>query len=154
MGRLQGVSGYKRALNFVALTYPNSEEGKEAETLLKTNVPYLERQGFGQPADSWKIVFEFDDPNDERIKPLKEKIQQYIKDALNNNVTLTQDIYTNTKDFLVVHGFHSDLAAEEAVSVLKDYKTYKIKETPYIISNQDYKVVQIKKNFIEFKAIE
>lgn len=154
LGRLQGVSGYKRALNFVALTYPNSEEGKEAETLIKTNVPYLERQGFGRPADSWKIVFEFDDPNDERIKPLKEKIQQYIKDALNNNVTLTQDIYTNTKDFLVVHGFHSDLAAEEAISVLKDYKTYKIKETPYIISNQDYKVVQIKKNFTEFKAIE
>ncbi len=88
------------------------------------------------------------------IKPLSEKIQKFIKEGLNNNIVLTDDIYTVTENMLVVHGFISKLAAEDAVSVLKDYKKYKVAETLVIISSEDYKVVQIKKNFTEFLAIE
>ncbi len=153
-GRLAGVDEYKKTLNFVALNYPNSDEGKKAELMLKTDIPALEKIAFGNPAMSWKIVFKFDDINDPRIKPLTEKIQKYMKEGLNNRITLSQDIYTIGSDFLVIHGFNSKLAAEDAVSVLKDYKKYKIAETPVIISSEDYKVVQIKKNFIEYLAIE
>ena len=31
LGRLKGVEDYKVALNFIALTYPNTQEGKQAE---------------------------------------------------------------------------------------------------------------------------
>ncbi|KAF2518967.1 tetratricopeptide repeat protein [Flavobacterium salilacus subsp. salilacus] len=153
-GRLEGVEEYKKTLNFVALNYPNSEEGKKAEVILKTDIPALEKLAFGEPAMSWKIVFKFDNPNDPKIKPLTEKIQKYMKEGLNNNITLSQDIYTTGSDFLVIHGFSSKLAAEDAVSVLKDYKKYKIAETPIIISSEDYKVVQIKKNFTEYSAVK
>ncbi len=153
-GRLQGVEEYKKTLNYVALNYPNSEEGKKAEAMLKTDIPALEKIAFGNSSMTWKIVFKFDDPNDPRIKPLTEKIQKYMKEGLNNSITLSKDIYTMDTDFLVIHGFNSKLAAEDAVSVLKDYKKYKIAETPIIISSEDYKVVQIKKNFTAYLAIE
>ena len=59
-----------------------------------------------------------------------------------------------TENFIVIHGFNSKEAAIDAKSILQDYKTYKVTETPYIISSEDYKVVQIKKNFTEFLAIK
>lgn len=152
-GRLKGVEEYKKALNYVALNYPNQEEGKQAEELLKTNIPNLEKQAFGKPSASWKVIFKFA-PDDPKIKPLTEKIQKFIKDGLNNSITLSNDVYTMGENFVVIHGFNSKLAALDAVSVLKDYKTYKVAETPIIISSEDYKVVQIKKNLTEFQAIK
>ena len=152
--RLLGLEEYKKGLNFVALNYPNSEEGKKAEVMLKSDIPNLEKLALGQPTASWKIVFKFDNPNDPRIKPLSDKILKFIKEGLNNNITLSNDVYTLNENMLVIHGLISKLAAEDAVSVLKDYKTYKVAETPVIISTEDYKVVQIKKNFTEFLAIE
>lgn len=154
VGRLQGVEEYKKTLNFVALNYPNSEEGKKAEAMLKTDIPNLEKVAFGNPSMSWKIIFKFDNPEDPKMKPLVDKIQKYIKEGYNNNITMSNDIYTMTGNFIVIHGYNSKLAAEDAVTVLQDYKTYKITEAPYVISTEDYKVVQIKKNFTEFLAIK
>jgi len=153
-GRLQGLDEYKKQLNFVALNYPNSVEGKQAETMLKTDIPALEKLNFGQPAITWKVVFKFDNPNDPKIKPLSDKIKKFIKEGLNNSITLSNDIYTTNENLLVMHGFNSRLAALDAVTILKDYKTYKVAETPVIISSEDYKVIQIKKNYTEFLAIK
>jgi tetratricopeptide (TPR) repeat protein len=153
-GRLQGIEEYKKQLNYVALTYPNSEEGKRAEELLKNQIPALEKITFGAAEPiSYKLIFKFA-PNDARIEPLTKKLQQYIKEGLNNNIKLTNDIYTTGENFIVLHGYNSKLAAEDAVTILKDYKAYKIAETPVVISNEDYKVVQIKKNYAQYLAIE
>ena len=152
-GRLQGLEAYKKQLNYVALTYPNSEEGKRAEELLKTQLPALEKLAFGAPAVSYKLIFKFT-PGDPRIEPLTKKLQQFIKEGVNNDIKLTTDIYTTNENFIVMHGFISKLSAEDAVTVLKDYKEYKITETPVVISSEDYKVVQIKKNYVEYLAIE
>lgn len=154
-GRLKGIEEYKNGLNYVALNYPNSEEGKKAEAMLKKDIPNLEKLDFGHPAVSWKIVFKFEDiQNDPRVKPLTEKIEKFIKESYNNSLTLSNDIYNMTENFIVIHGFNSKEAAVDAKSILQDYKTYKVTETPYIISSEDYKVVQIKKNFTEFLAIK
>lgn len=152
-GRLRGLGHYREGLNFVALNYPNSEEGKQAEAILKTELPLLEKLEFGRPALSWKFVFKFD-PADPKIKPLVEKLEKFITDGVNKSITISNDIYTPEENFIVVHGFHSKLAALDALSVLKDYKTYKMAETPVIMSSEDYKVVQVKKNFTEFSAIK
>lgn len=153
-GRLEGIEAYKKALNYVALNYPNSDEGKRAEVMIKTDIQALEKISFGNPAMSWKIIFKFDDPNNPKLKELEAKIKKYIEEGLNNRITVTQDIYTTGTDLLVVHGFSSKLAAEDAVSVLKDYKKYKIAETPVIISSEDYRVIMVKKNFTEYLAIK
>ncbi|MEL1246003.1 tetratricopeptide repeat protein [Flavobacterium sp. DGU11] len=154
VGRLQGLEEYKKSLNFVALTYPNSTEGKLAETILKTDLPNLEKNTFGKPSVTYKMIFKFDSPTDPKIAVLRAKIEKFIKEGLNNSITISQDVYTTNEDFLVVHGFNSKLAAEDAASVLKEYKDYKIAETPIVISTEDYKVVQIKKNLTGFLAIK
>jgi hypothetical protein len=152
--RLMGIEEYKKGLNYVALNYPNVIEGKEAEATLKNDIPNLEKLAFGQPTASWKIVYKFDFADEAKIKPLKDKIEKFIKEGLNNNIILTSDVYNLKENMLVVHGFISKLAAEDAVSVLKDYKKYKVAEPLEVISTEDYKVVQIKKNYTEFLAIE
>jgi hypothetical protein len=152
-GRLQGLDEYKKALNYVALTYPNSAEGKQAEDILKKDIPALERVAFGAKPASYKIMFKFD-ANDPKIKPLTEKILKFIKDGNNNNITLSNDIYNGTENILVIHGLINKLAAVDAVSILKDFKGYKVAETPVIISTEDYKVVQIKKTYVQYLAIQ
>ncbi len=89
-GRLQGLEEYKRSLNYVALTYPNSTEGKLAETLLKTDIPNLEKNAFGKTAPSWKIIFKFDNPSDPKIAALRAKIEKFIKEGLNSRITITR----------------------------------------------------------------
>lgn len=152
-GRMKGIEEYKQGLNFVALNYPNSQEGKEAEALLKTNVPAMEKVTFGAPSTTWKIIFKVKS-QDAKNKVLTDKLQKFIKEGLNNSIVLSQDIYSMEEDFIVLHGFNSKLAAVDAVTILKDYKGYKVAETPIIISTEDYKVVQIKKNLPQFQAIK
>ena len=152
-GRLQGLDEYKKALNYVALTYPNSYEGKQAEDIIKKEVPVLEKLAFGRPATSYKIIYKFD-ANDPKIKTITEKIQKFIKDGNNNSITVSNDIYTNGENLIVIHGLINKLAAVDAASILKDYKAYKVAETPVIISTEDYKIVQIKKSYVQYLAIQ
>lgn len=152
-GRLQGVDEYKKELNYVALTYPNSAEGKEADDILKKDIPSLEKLVLGRAPTSYKIMFKFE-ANDAKIKPLMDKIAKFIKDGGNNSITVSNDIYNQTENIVVIHGLINKLAAVDAVSILKDYKTYKVTETPVIISTEDYKVVQLKKNYVAYLAIQ
>ena len=46
IGKLQGLNAYKNALLEVANNYPNSEEGKNAQGILNTQIPFLEQMNF------------------------------------------------------------------------------------------------------------
>jgi len=155
IGRLKGLDEYKKALNFVALNYPNAEEGKQAEALLKTDIPKMEKLELGKEnPSSWKIVFQVPYPNanDAKTKALTEKLKKYITDRNSNRITLSNDVYTMDKSFVIVHGFSSKEAALSTISVLKDFKGYKVSENAFVISNDDYKIVQIKKNLDAYLA--
>lgn len=155
IGRLKGLEEYKKALNFVALNYPNAEEGKKAESLLKTDIPKLEKLELGKESPaSWKIVFQVPYPNanDAKVKALTEKLKKYVADRSNTRITLSNDVYTADKSFVIVHGFTSKEAALSTISVLKDFKGYKVSENAFVISNEDYKIVQIKKTLDAYLA--
>ncbi|MEY2739634.1 MAG: hypothetical protein RL259_1543, partial [Bacteroidota bacterium] len=82
VARLEGIEAYKKALNYVALTYPNVEEGKQAEQLLVSDVPKLEALTFTKGTETeWKIVFPKAYPLDQEVKNLTDKIEKYLKDA-------------------------------------------------------------------------
>ena len=53
---------------------------------------------------------------------------------------------------IVLHGILNKMTAESVVGFLKEHKDYKLKDTPIVISNEDYKVVQVKKNLEEYLA--
>ncbi|WP_309640606.1 tetratricopeptide repeat protein [Flavobacterium sp.] len=151
LGRLAGLGEYKKTLNFVALNYPNSEEGKFAEELLKTNVPAMEALKFYAVKPlSWKILYKSDNPEDKNTKALQDKIKKFIEGRSLDRLSTSYDIYTMDKNFIVIHGLKDLEYAKGIASILKEFKEYKVAETAYIISNENYKIVQMKKNFEEY----
>lgn len=155
LARLKGLEEYKKALETVARNYPNLDEGKKADEILKNDIPKLEQLalGTGKP-QTWKIIFEIPFPNDKdaKVKALTEKLQKFVKDRDDKRIFLSNDVYTMDKSFLVVHGFGSPEGASSTIYVLQEFKGYKIKEPAFAISNEDYKVVQVKKNWEAFLA--
>lgn len=152
LGKLKGLEEYKGALNYVALNYPNSKEGKEAEALLTTNIPQLEAIAFDKEVpSSWKVLYKISiDPADKKTKTLQDKIKKYIAETQSMKLATSIDSYTMTESFLVIHGPKSEEGARNIAAILKDYKDYKIADPSIIISNENYKIVQIKKNLQEY----
>lgn len=151
IGKIDGVFEYKKALNYVALTYPNSEEGKEAELLLSDNIPYLESLYFDQEEPtSFKVLYNADNLDDKKTKAVIEKVTKFIKDRNQGQLTTSIDLYRMEKNFFVIHGLRDEEYAKGVVSILKDFKDYKIAEKATIISSENYKIVQIRKNLEEY----
>lgn len=150
-GRLEGVEAYKKALTYVSLSYPNNEEGKKAEQILQRDVPKLEVLNFNpNEGSSYKVVFTKNVAASENKDELVKKLELYLKDRHSDDLKMSFDIYTMQEDFIVLHGFATKEVAAATVSLLNEYKDYKVKDKAYIISTEDYKVVQIKKQFEEW----
>ena len=148
LGKLKGLDEYKKALNFVALNYPNSEEGKKAEALLGKEVPQMEALQFYDIAPkSWKIIYKAQDSTEVNTRYLTEKIQKFLKDRTVDRLIVSNDIYTIDKNFVVIHGLYSEDYAKQIAQILKEFKDYQVTDQAYVISNENYKIVQIKKNF-------
>ncbi|WP_282786425.1 tetratricopeptide repeat protein [Flavobacterium croceum] len=149
-GRLQGLSDMKKALNFVALNYPNSEEGKETEKFIATRLPQLEALEFNtENPTSWKLVFEAS-LDSLKNKPLLAKLNKFLKDRATDKLYISTDVYTLDQDFIVLHGLTTKENALETAQILKDYKEYKLSNKAIIISSENYKVVQAKKNINDY----
>ncbi|WP_325202886.1 tetratricopeptide repeat protein [Flavobacterium sp.] len=155
IARLEGLEQYKNALMTIAKNYPTIDEGKEADALVKNDIPKLEQLqlGKGTPV-SWKIVYQIPYPNtgNAKVKVLTDKLATYIKDRNSSKIIMSNDIYLKDSSFIVIHGFASKESAESTISVLKDFKGYKIADPAFVISNEDYKVIQVKKNLSEYLA--
>ncbi|WP_199732243.1 type IX secretion system periplasmic lipoprotein PorW/SprE [Flavobacterium macacae] len=152
VGKLKGLEEYKGALNYVALNYPNSKEGKEAEALLTTNIPKLEAVAFDKELPmSWKILYKVPtNPEDKNTKALQEKLKKFVSERTSDKLTVSFDAYTMTDSFVVIHGMISEDRAKDIATILKDYKDYKIADNAIVISNENYKVVQVKKNLPDY----
>ena len=151
IGKLKGIIEFKKALNFVALNYPNTEEGKQAEALIGKDVPYLEGLKFyAVEASSWKILFKvaFNDHKNNVL--LINKIKKFIATRPSDNLFLSTDVYTMNENFIVIHGMITEEFAKGIATILKDYKDYKIPQASIVISNYNYQVVQINKNIDQY----
>jgi len=149
LGRLEGFQSYKDAMNYVALTYPNSEEGQRAQTIYQTTIPKLQNFSFEQNDNSekWKLVYEFDRDKMVDAEKLKAKIGQAIDEKNYLFLKTSIDFYTENQIFLVIHGFGSKDTARGLAEMLREEKKYKIVQKSYTISSPNYTVVQIHKNF-------
>jgi hypothetical protein len=144
---------YKKALNYVALTYPNQVEGKEAETMLGRDIILMENRQFNEAEPkSWKILYRAPNPEAKNVKTLQEKLKKFISERTADQLSQSLDIYTMDMNFVVVHGIKTENGAQGIVSVLKEFKEYKIPDEAIIISSDNYGVVQIKKNLEEYLA--
>lgn len=148
LAKEQGFEAYKKALNFVALNYPNSEEGKQAQHIYDNVLPKLAVTDFtaGENSDSWKLFYIFTVEEDEAAQKLKSLLDKAIAEMEFSNLETSIDYYTPETRLVMVHGLNSKLGAEGFGEVLKERKNYKIKYPFFEISTPNYKLVQIHKN--------
>ncbi len=147
-GRLKGFEAYKEGLNYVALNYPQSEEGKKAQELMSKAIPGLAKKEFLQDtiANSFKLIFSFEKTNSGEAATFRRKIEGIIQELNYGEMEVSLDVYDQNRDFVVVHGFPSaGNAAGFAEKILTDNK-YRIDKKSFYISTPNYRIAQIHKN--------
>lgn len=153
LGKLNGVVAYKQALQYVADSYPNSEEGKNAKEIVEKQIPVLERMELStNNTINWKILYKISSLETIKRKELEEKIAKYIDVVKYQNTSFSYDSYSPQEGFITIHGNSSREQANGLVNYLKENKDYNITIPAIVISSENYKVVQIKKNLDAYLA--
>lgn len=153
LGKVNGLDAYKKGLENVADNYPNSEEGKKAREILEKDVPALERLNFTTVDNkNWKIVYLVSNTDTKTVKKIEEAIRVFLLVENFERLTTSFDKYNRTQSFVSIHGLKSEAYARDVAGVLREDDKYKIAYPSIIISADNYKVVQIKKNLDAYLA--
>jgi tetratricopeptide (TPR) repeat protein len=145
-GRLYGVEEYRKGLDYVALSFPNSDEGKAAQQLSQDSKSLSITSTFLDESklDSFKAVYKFPSANVEAMLPIKETIEKIIADK-GYAFPVSIDVYNEDSRLLAIHGFKSSLAAEGLKDLLLD-SDEKIDLALIPIATKNYEVIQAYKN--------
>lgn len=147
LGKVNGLEAYKKSLEGVADNYPNSDEGKNAREILQKQIPSLEKLSFTTvDAKNWKIIYPISKGDTQTGKLIEEAIKKFLAVENFQRLTTSIDKYNKTQSFVVIHGVKSEAYAKDVSDVLREDKKYKISQPSIIISSDNYKIVQIKKN--------
>lgn len=147
-GRLYGFEAYKMGLNFVALNYPSSREGKRAAQIYSTIIPELADKTFVDDStqENFKVVFKFKRSEIEEIKAFSKALSAAIEEVNYFNLTISEDGYDTNTIFVVVHGLKSFLGTLGFVEILETKNEMIISKPFFGISSKNYQTVQIHKN--------
>jgi hypothetical protein len=147
VGKLRGLEAYKNAMQNLADNYPNREEGKKAQEILSTQIPFLEKINFSKTdTKNWKILYKVGALNDKNTNATEAKIKKLIATENYSTLSYSLDNYTEKEGFITIHGINSEEYANSIALFLKENAKYKITEPAIVLTNENYKVVQIKKN--------
>lgn len=147
IGKQKGLVAYKAALENVADTYPNTEEGKKAHSILAEQIPLLENLNFDfKTSNQWKILYPVALNASSNQKTIEEKITKFMNAENAQKLNLAYNSYSSNEGFVIIQGISTAEYATSVANVLKENPTYKIETPAIIISNENYKIIQIKKN--------
>ncbi len=149
--RLYGYESYRESINFIALNYPNSPEGKKAEDMMKRVIPLIAVNEFVDDlvANSFKAIYQFTDVSMDEIDMFLKNVEEGLGKVKYYDLTASKDIYNPNIVFIVVHGFKRIDSAIRLADVLKDYKINIGKEY-FAISSPNYQIIQIHKNLEDY----
>ncbi len=152
-GRLYGFEAYKEGVNYIALTYPNSEEGKRAEEILKDVIPVLAKKEFVDDNDAkhFNVLYPFEANQTEEINEFVKKLNEAVSKVTYFDLTTSIDVYDENITFVVVHGLKSAQGASGFAEILEENK-HKIVHDFYSISSPNYEIVQRHKNLNDYLA--
>ncbi|WP_186434740.1 tetratricopeptide repeat protein [Dokdonia sp. Hel_I_53] len=153
LGRYKGYEAYKTALNFVALTYPRTEEGKKAQSLLQKVLPNMAFSSFDDEAlsVSYKVLFPFENKDLVAAQEFNKKLQEALEKVKYDNFTISLDSYSPEQSFVVVHYLSSRSQAEGLVELLANNDEIKLSRDNIIIASENYKIVQLHKNVEDYQ---
>lgn len=148
LGRYKGYDAYKKALNFIALTYPRTEEGKKAQKLLQTALPSMSFKGFddAEISVSWKLLYTFSNTDKQGAEALKKQIEDAFELLKYTNFKTSYDLYNDEQSFVVVHYLSSEPQAQGLEELLRVNPEIAISKPATVIASENYKTVQLHKN--------
>lgn len=151
-GKLYGYEAYAKGINHVALTYPNTEEGKQAIQISTEALPQLAENTFVQDSliANYKTVFKFDYDDTEKLAAFKKDVDKEAKEVTYYNLTTSVDVYDPHTRFLIVHGLISESTAKGFVERLEKSTKKKVTTPYFVISSDNYRVIQIHKNLEDY----
>ena len=146
-GRLRGFVEYKDLLNYIALNYPNSPEGKKAEKLIQEAIPLLSSAEFvsDEQDNKFKVVYPFYEASNEEISEFQGVLNEILGEIYVYKLHTSKDVYDKNTTFVVVHGLRSINGARGFLEFLGENKE-KISRSHFPISSQNYQIIQIHKN--------
>jgi len=152
-GKIDGFEAYKKGINYVALNYPNTEEGKSAQILLQKSITGMSNFKLAENSKgtNFKLVYVFD-KMDPELKTTKEGIEKALKNTYRDYLKVSEDFYNREQTLIVVHGFITAEIASGFHSFLdENKKKYKPGKVFVIPSSDNYRIIQIHKKLAEFQ---
>jgi tetratricopeptide (TPR) repeat protein len=145
--RVNGFESYRDAVNYIALNYPNSPEGKEAEEMLQSTLPLLENSDFidDNEATNFKVIYQFTDPEENEIEEFVKELDEAVAKVVYFDLSTSVDFYDLNTKFVVVHGLKSIDGASGFAEILNEHEN-NINKKHFAISSPNYQVIQIHKN--------
>lgn len=147
-GRLYGYDAYAQAINYIAITYANTSEGKQAQDIEGQVLPRISSTEFvpDAPESNYKVVFSFDSSKKETIEGFKASLDSVLDKLKYYDLTASTDVYNKDTSFVIVHGLKNKQVAQTFDQLLTKEDKQKIKEPYFVISSVNYQIIQIHKN--------
>jgi hypothetical protein len=95
-------------------------------------------------------LYKVDRQDEKTKKNIEEKFKKYIADEDVFWLTMTLNTYNDKENFVTIEGFRSKAFGNNVALILKEDIKYKLTEEAIVISDENYKVLQIKKNLDEY----
>ncbi len=151
---VEGFESYKNAVNFVALTYPQSDEGKQAQDIYGRVLPSMSSTEFKAQGDQYKIVYRFDRAQVQEAELYLETTKAALANFPKEQLQASQDYYSPQEQFVVIHGLKSPLGAKGFAETLAADQSYGVDRPYFVISSENYRVVQWHKNLIDYLDLQ
>ncbi|XMO87867.1 hypothetical protein AAFN75_06155 [Algibacter sp. AS12] len=157
-GRLYGFEAYKKGVNYLAITYANTPEGKQAQNIESNILPKLENKAFVEASDSipenYKVVFQFKNAPSETISGFKETLDEVLGNVKYYKLSASVDVYGPDTKFVVIHGIKTEQVAQTFNQLLTEEDQYKINTPYFVVSSTNYRIIQIHKNLDDYLNID
>jgi len=155
IGRLFGYNEYAKQINYVALNYPNSIEGKKAESIATNMLPKFANQEFIEDGieKNVKAIYTFENSATEEIDTTIKTLNEVIGRSHFKNIFISKDVYDADTTFVVVHGLEYIDEAKMFNLLFKEEDRSKVNKPDFVISSTNYQIIQFHKNLDEYLNI-
>ncbi|NRD18505.1 hypothetical protein HNV08_00480 [Winogradskyella eckloniae] len=163
-GRLYGFDAYKEGINYIALTYGNSQEGKKALDIIENAFPILEKKEFiaDDDADKFNVIFQFENNQGEDIDAFIKILDEEVAKVKYFELKTSKDVYDENTTFVVVHGLKSIGGGKGFAELLKTEEKDKrgrpikpkITRPFFAISSPNYAIIQRHKNLNAYLKLQ
>ena len=103
---------------------------------------------------NWKVVFRIDKNDAKTEAAIESKVILFFANENVEKLKYTCDPYTEKESFISIQGIHSESYAQFVAALFAENEKYKISQPGIVISNENYKIVQIKKNLEEYLSLK